>query len=93
MPGAGAVEIELARQVTSYGETLPGLDQYSVTKFAVALESFVKTLSDNTGVKSDEVVSKLYAAHQEGKVNHGFDIQVFNMSYLIVVNFYQQKFF
>lgn len=70
------MEIELARQLASYGETLPGLDQYSVTKFAVALESFVKTLSDNTGVKSDEVVSKLYAAHQEGKVNFGFDIQV-----------------
>uniref|UniRef100_A0A1B6L1Y9 T-complex protein 1 subunit theta n=1 Tax=Graphocephala atropunctata TaxID=36148 RepID=A0A1B6L1Y9_9HEMI len=75
LPGAGAVEIELARQVSSYGETLPGLDQYAVTKFATALESFVKTLSDNTGVKSNEVLSKLYAAHQEGKVNFGFDIQ------------------
>ncbi|KAG8249922.1 T-complex protein 1 subunit theta [Homalodisca vitripennis] len=75
VPGAGAVEIELARQVSSYGETLPGLDQYAVTKFATALESFVKTLSDNTGVKFNEVISKLYAAHQEGKINYGFDIQ------------------
>jgi len=75
VPGAGAVEIELARQVTSYGETLPGLDQYAVTKFATALESFVKTLAENTGVKANEVVSKLYAAHQEGKVNFGFDIE------------------
>ncbi|XP_054270990.1 T-complex protein 1 subunit theta [Macrosteles quadrilineatus] len=74
VPGAGAVEIELARQVSSYGETLPGLDQYAVTKFATALESFVKTLADNTGVRSNEVVSKLYAAHQEGKINYGFDI-------------------
>lgn len=73
--GAGAVEIELARQISSYGETLPGLDQYAVKKFATALEKFVKTLADNTGVKGNEVVSKLYAAHQEGKKNYGFDIE------------------
>lgn len=73
--GAGAVEIELARQIFSYGETLPGLDQYAVKKFATALESFVKTLAENTGVKGNEVISKLYAAHQEGKKNYGFDIE------------------
>lgn len=63
-------------QVLSYGETLPGLDQYAVTKFASALECFVKTLADNTGIKSSEIISKLYAAHLEGKPNYGFDIQV-----------------
>lgn len=73
--GAGAVEIELARQISSYGETLPGLDQYAVKKFATSLESFPKTLAENTGVKGNEVVSKLYAAHQEGKKNYGFDIE------------------
>lgn len=73
--GAGAVEIELARQISSYGETLPGLDQYAVKKFATGLENFLKTLAENTGVKGNEVVSKLYAAHQEGKKNYGFDIE------------------
>ncbi|XP_075226574.1 chaperonin containing TCP1 subunit 8 [Lycorma delicatula] len=75
VPGAGATEIELARQVVSYGETLPGLEQYTVKKFGTALETFVKILADNTGIKSNELISNLYAAHQEGKKNAGFDIE------------------
>jgi hypothetical protein len=27
-------------------------------------------------VKASEVISKLFAAHEEGKKNHGFDIEV-----------------
>lgn len=74
VPGAGATEIELARQIASYGEMQPGLEQYAVKKFATALEIFAKTLAENTGVKATEVISKLYAAHEAGKKNHGFDI-------------------
>merc|ERR1712002_1341 len=32
VPGAGATEIELARRIAQYGETLPGLEQYAVKK-------------------------------------------------------------
>jgi len=74
IPGAGAVEVELARQITSFGETLPGLEQYSVKKFATALESFISIFADNSGRKSKEILAKLYAAHQGGKVNTGFNI-------------------
>ena len=84
VPGAGATEIELARQIASYGETLPGLEQYAVKKFATALESFPKTLAENTGVKANEVVSKLLAAHEEGKKNYGFDIDVSNIYFFIL---------
>ncbi|CAH1971208.1 unnamed protein product [Acanthoscelides obtectus] len=38
--GAGACEAELAVQLTKYADTLPGLEQYAVRKFATALESF-----------------------------------------------------
>lgn len=76
LPGAGATEIELAAKIAQYGDSLPGLEQYSVKKFATALESFVKTLSENTGVKAKEVISKLYATHNEGKQSYGFDIEV-----------------
>lgn len=54
----------------------PGLEQYAVKKFATALETFAKTLAENTGVKANEVISKLFAAHEKGKKNHGFDIDV-----------------
>ncbi|GIY23460.1 t-complex protein 1 subunit theta [Caerostris darwini] len=74
VPGAGAVEIELAKQISKYGETLPGLEQYSVKKFADSLESLPKALGDNAGLKSSEIISKLYAAHQEGDRSVGIDI-------------------
>lgn len=75
VPGGGATEIELARQIASYGETLPGLEQYAVKRFATALESFVKILAENSGVKANDVLSKLYAVHEEGKQNYGFDVE------------------
>jgi len=76
LPGAGAVEIELAAQLASYADTLPGLQQYAARKFATALEIFPKTLAESSGIHASELLSKLYAAHKEGKKNHGFDIEV-----------------
>ncbi|XP_078001436.1 T-complex protein 1 subunit theta-like [Glandiceps talaboti] len=73
VPGAGATEIELAKRLTTYGESCPGLEQYSIMKFAEALEDIPRALAENAGVKTTEVLSKLYAAHQEGKQNVGFD--------------------
>jgi len=74
LPGGGACEIELARQIEVFGETLPGLEQYSVKKFAAALESFIKIFAENSGRKSNEVLARIIAAHHEGKKNIGFDI-------------------
>lgn len=76
LPGAGATEIELAAQLASYADTLPGLEQYAARKFATALEIFPKTLAESSGAHASELLSKLYAAHKEGKKNHGFDIDV-----------------
>ncbi|KAH7729509.1 hypothetical protein AAVH_02984 [Aphelenchoides avenae] len=74
LAGAGAVEIELARQIESIGEKCEGLEQYAVKKFAHALESLPKQLADNAGLKPTETLSNLYAAHQEGRVNAGIDV-------------------
>lgn len=38
LPGGAATEIELARQISAYAKECPGLDQYSIEKFAEALE-------------------------------------------------------
>lgn len=76
MPGAGAIEIELARQISSFADTRPGLDQFSIKSFAMALEIFPKTLAENSGINANETVSKLYTAHEEGKKTYGFIIDV-----------------
>lgn len=53
--GAGATEMQLARQLTVFADTLPGLEQYAVRKFAVALESFPKALAENSGLNANKV--------------------------------------
>ncbi|KAK9881070.1 hypothetical protein WA026_014414 [Henosepilachna vigintioctopunctata] len=75
LPGAGAVEIELACQLSQYADTLPGLEQYAVRKFANALECFPKTLADNSGLRSTNVLEKLLEAHKNGQKNIGVDIE------------------
>lgn len=75
LPGAGAVEIELAKQLTTISETYSGLEQYAIKKFAEAFEIVPRTLAENSGQKSTEALSQLYAAHQEGKSNYGFNIE------------------
>uniref|UniRef100_A0A6I8NXP3 T-complex protein 1 subunit theta n=1 Tax=Ornithorhynchus anatinus TaxID=9258 RepID=A0A6I8NXP3_ORNAN len=75
VPGGGATEIELAKRITSYGETRPGLEQYAIKKFAEAFEAVPRALAENSGVKANEVISKLYAVHQEGDRNVGLDIE------------------
>ncbi|CAH2013745.1 unnamed protein product [Acanthoscelides obtectus] len=72
--GAGACEAELAVQLTKYADTLPGLEQYAVRKFATALESFPKALAENSGHKSTAVLEKILEAHQTGKKTVGVDI-------------------
>lgn len=74
LPGGGAVEIELAQQLAEYADTLPGLDQYAVRKFATALEVFPKALAENSGINGTETLHKLYLAHKENGKNHGVNI-------------------
>lgn len=57
-------------------QTCAGLEQYAIKSFADSLEVIPKTLAENAGVKATEVISKLYAAHQAGDKNAGFDNEV-----------------
>ncbi|KAH6562327.1 hypothetical protein BASA50_003107 [Batrachochytrium salamandrivorans] len=75
LAGAGAVEIELARVLQLLLEKTPGLSQYAIQKFAQSLEVIPRTLSENAGLDSTEVISNLYAAHTLGKANTGVDIE------------------
>ncbi|XP_023014869.1 chaperonin containing TCP1 subunit 8 [Leptinotarsa decemlineata] len=74
VPGAGATETELSIQLTNYADTLPGLEQYAVRKFATALETFPKALADNSGHRSAVVLEKVLEAHQNGQKTVGIDI-------------------
>jgi len=74
LPGAGATEIELARQIKLYGETISGNDQYAIQKFGESLEIVPRILAENAGTNPTGVISNLYSLHSEGKVSMGVDI-------------------
>ena len=74
MAGAGAVEMELSRQIEAYSQQCSGLEQYAIKAFAEALRTFPKVLADNCGASGQETVANLLAKHQEeGGKNFGFD--------------------
>ena len=63
LPGAGAVEIELIKLITKYGENTPGLLQLAIKHFAKAFEVLPRVLAETSGLDSSVLLSKLYAAH------------------------------
>lgn len=72
--GAGAFEVEVATKITTFGETLPGMEQYAVQKFAEALLSLPAAIADNAGINSKDLITSLLAAHIGGNKNAAIDI-------------------
>jgi T-complex protein 1 subunit theta len=74
-PGAGATETAMSLSVQEFAKGIPGLEQYAINKYAEALEVVPKTLAGNAGKDSTDALSSLYAAHTEGAVGTGVDIE------------------
>ena len=73
--GAGAAEIELARQLSTFGEKTSNLSSYAIKAFAEAFEVIPRTLAENAGMDATELISKMYASHQHGKTSFGVNIE------------------
>lgn len=76
LAGAGAVELELSKQLKAFANEAQGLDQYAIRKFAEALEVVPRTLVENSGGDTSAIMHTLHAAHTgaDGPVM-GFDIE------------------
>src|SRR3989344_2631057 len=57
--GAGAIEIKLAKGLRSYANSLTGREQLAVQAFAEAMEIIPKTLAENAGLDSLDIITKL----------------------------------
>ena len=64
--GGGAIELELSRYLKHHARTITGKTQQVVTAFAKALEVIPRTISQNAGLNSIEVMNKLRAKHAQG---------------------------
>ena len=75
VPAGGATEIEIARQLAAFGRKETGLDQYAIAQFAESLEVVPRTIAENSGLAAADCVSALYAAHANGQVGAGLDVE------------------
>ncbi len=71
--GGGSPEMEVARKLHDYAEKLPGREQLAVIAFAEALEVIPKTLAENAGLDSIDIIAELKTRHEKGEVNAGVD--------------------
>jgi T-complex protein 1 subunit theta len=74
VPGAGATELRLADALQQHAEAQPGLDQYAINKFGLALEVVPRTLAENAGLDATNIVAEMYAAHKAGNGAVGVNI-------------------
>merc|ERR1719267_311879 len=74
VPGAGATELVLADALTTFGEAQPGLEQYAINKYGLALEVVPRTLAENAGLDATNMIAEMYAAHKSGKTGVGIDV-------------------
>lgn len=74
--GAGSTEIDLALKIVAHGEKTSGILQHAIKSYGEALEIIPSTLAENAGLDPQEVLSKLYSAHNKGgKSSIGVDIE------------------
>lgn len=73
--GGGAIEIDLANGLRAYSSDVGGREQLAIQKFADAVESVPKTLSESAGMDAIDTLVSLRSRHKgkEGSV-YGVDI-------------------
>ena len=72
--GGGAPEMEIARTLRDYAETLPGREQLAVRSFSEAVEIVPLTLGDNAGLDPVDLLLELRTRHQKGEKWAGVDV-------------------
>jgi len=72
--GAGAPEVELAKQLRKYAESLSGREQLAVQAFANSVEIIPRTLAENAGIDPIDILTELKAAHDKGEKWAGIDV-------------------
>ncbi|PSQ55361.1 thermosome subunit [Halobacteriales archaeon SW_8_68_21] len=74
LPGGGAVEVEIARRLRDYADSVEGREQLAVEAFADSLELIPRVLAENAGLDSIDLLVDLRAAHEAGDEHAGLDV-------------------
>lgn len=74
VPGGGAIEMELSKLLRNYSREIKGKEQVIINAFAKSLEVIPRCLSENAGLDSNEIISKLRKHHASGDKYFGVDV-------------------
>jgi len=74
--GGGAVESEIARGLRDYATKVGGREQLAIEAFADSIEIVPKTLAENAGLESIDILVALRSAHDKPK-GHLMGVNVF----------------
>jgi len=72
--GAGSPEMELAKELKRYSESLSGREQLAVNAFADSLEIIPMTLAENAGLDPIDVITSLKSQHEKNKKWAGINV-------------------
>ena len=74
LAGGGAPEIEVAKALRDYAQSLPGREQLAAQSFAEAIEVVPTALAENAGLDPIDIISELRARHEKGETWAGIDV-------------------
>ena len=74
LAGGGAPEIEVAKVLRDYAQSLPGREQLAAQSFAEAIEVVPTALAENAGLDPIDIISELRARHEKGETWAGIDV-------------------
>jgi len=72
--GAASVEVELARQLRKFAQSLSGREQFAVHAFADSMEIIPRTLAENAGLDPIDVLTELKSAHDKDRKWAGINV-------------------
>jgi thermosome len=74
LPGGGAIEVELARRLRDYADSVSGREQLAVEAFADSLELIPRVLAENAGLDAIDLLVDMRAAHEAGDPHAGLNV-------------------
>lgn len=63
VPGGGAIDLEVSKLLRDYANTIPTKERFAVMAFAKSLEVIPRTLAENAGLDSNDILNRLRRAH------------------------------
>ena len=81
--GGGAFELELAKRLHEFSQSVKGREQLAIKAFADSLEIVPRTLAENAGMDPIDILTELKARHERKEFTTGFDLTTNSKEQLI----------